>query len=521
MQTVETLNQGLKRAYRITISAKEIDALVDKELKSIAPQVRMPGFRPGKVPANLVRKMHGPQLEQQALESAVQDGVQKLLDEQKIRPAMQPQVALEEGGPGKDAVISVEVEALPDVPEPKVGGLKIERLRVEPEAEAIDEAVNRLAEGQKSYDPAPAKHKAEKGDLMVLDYEGKIGGEPFEGGTGTGMSLELGSGRLIPGFEDQLIGHKANDQLVVSVTFPDAYPVDYLKGQPATFDVTVNEVQVPRPVKADDDFAKSMGMEGIDQLRELMKGQIEQELNGLSRTHMKRQLLDQLAASHDFPVPESMVDAEFQQIWQQLEHEASHEEDPKAALAEMEKEKDDYRAIAERRVRLGLLLSEIGTKNGILITEQEMNQLMMQASQQYKPEDRARFVEYVRNEPMAAAQLRAPLFEDKVVDFLFGSADISDRDASRADLEAAIESEDGHVHGPGCGHDHDHDRKPAKKAAAKKAPAKAEKAAAAEKPAKKAAAPKAEKAAAAPKAAKAEAAPAKKPAAKKPAAKKA
>jgi trigger factor len=519
MQTVETLNQGLKRAYRITISAGEIDALVDKELKSIAPQVRMPGFRPGKVPANLVRKMHGAQLEQQALESAVQDGVQKLLDEQKIRPAMQPQVALEAGGGGQDAVVTVEVETLPDVPEPKVDGLMIERLRVEPEAEAIDAAVNRLAEGQKSYDPAPATHKAEKGDLVVLDYEGKIDGEPFEGGTGAGMSLELGSGRLIPGFEDQLVGARANEQLVVSVTFPDAYPVDYLKGRPAIFDVTVNEVQVARPVKADDDFARSMGMEGIDQLRELMKGQIEQELNGLTRTHMKRQLLDQLASSHDFPVPESMVDAEFQQIWQQLEHEASHEEDPKAALAEMEKEREEYRGIAERRVRLGLLLSEIGNRNGILITEQEMNQLMMEAAQKYKPEDRARFVEYVRNEPMAAAQLRAPLFEDKVVDFLFGGADISERAASRVDLEAAIESEDSHVHGPGCGHDHDH--KPAKKAAAKKPAAKAAKAgAASEKPTKKVAAPKAEKAAA-PKAAKAEAAPAKKPAAKKPAAKKA
>ena len=506
MQTVETLNEGLKRAYRITISAKEIDALVDKELKTITPQVRMPGFRPGKVPANLVRKMHGPALEQQALENAVQDGVQRLIQEQKIRPAMQPQVALEEGGSGKDAVLTVEVETLPEVPEPKVGGLKIERLVVEPEKEAVDAAVQRLAEGQKSYDPAPAKHKAEKGDLLVLDYEGKIDGKPFEGGTGTGMSLELGSGRLIPGFEDQLIGAKANEQLVVSVTFPDNYPVDYLKGRPATFDVTVNEVQTARAMKADDDFAKSMGMEGIEQLRELMKGQIEQELNGLTRTHMKRQLLDQLAASHDFPVPDSMVEAEFQQIWQQLEHEASHEEDPAAARAEMEREKDDYRAIAERRVRLGLLLSEIGNKNGIQITEQEMSQLLLQAAQQYKPEQRQQFVEYVRNEPMAAAQLRAPLFEDKVVDFLFQSAEIKDRSATRADLEAAIESEDGHVHGPGCGHDHDH--KPAKKAAAKKSG----KTEAAEKPAKKAAAPKAKAEAADKPASKA---PAKKPAAKK------
>jgi trigger factor len=420
-------------------------------------------------------------------------------------------------------VLTVEVETLPEVPEPKVEGLKIERLKVEPEEEAIDAAVNRLAEGQKSYDPAPASHKAAKGDLVVLDYEGKIDGEPFEGGTGAGMSLELGSNRLIPGFEDQLVGARANEQLVVSVTFPDNYPVDYLKGRPATFDVTVNEVQVAREVKADDDFAKSMGMEGIGQLRELMKGQIEQELNGLTRTHMKRQLLDQLAAAHDFPVPESMVDAEFQQIWQQLEHEAGHEEDPTAALAEMEKEKGDYRDIAERRVRLGLLLSEIGNKNGIVISEQEMNQLILQAAQQYKPEQRQQFVEYVRNEPMAAAQLRAPLFEDKVVDFLFGGATISERDVNRADLEAAIESEDGHVHGPGCGHDHGHDHKPAKKAAAKKAPAKSEKPApskaegaeAAEKPAKKAAAPKAAKAEAVAEEKPAKKAPAKKTAAKK------
>ena len=181
-------------------------------------------------------------------------------------------------------------------------------------------------------------------------------------------------------------------------------------------------------MKADDDFAKSMGLEGIGQLRDLMKGQVEQELNGLTRTHMKRQLLDQLAAAHDFPVPESMVEAEFDQIWQQLEHEASHEEDPAAARAEMENERDDYRAIAERRVRLGLLLSEIGQKNGVQISQQEMNQLIMQAAQQYRPEERQRFVEYVRNEPMAAAQLRAPLFEDKVVDHLFGTAEISERD---------------------------------------------------------------------------------------------
>jgi len=483
MQTVETLNEGLKRAYRITIPAKDIDARVDLELKKVAPQVRMPGFRPGKVPANLIRKMHGASLQAQALQEAVQDGVQQLMSEQKIRPAMQPAVALEEGGDGKDAVVTVEVEALPEIPEANIEGLKIERLTVAASEEAVDAAVARLAQGQKSFDPAPAKHKAEKGDLVLMDFEGKVDGEPFDGGKGEGMSVELGSGRLIPGFEDQLVGAKANDQLVVSVTFPADYNVDYLKGRAATFDVLVNEVQIPKEMKPDDSFAKAMGLEGIGQLRDLLKAQVEQELNGLTRTHMKRQLLDQLAAAHDFPVPESMVEAEFDQIWQQLEHEASNEEDPAAARKEMEAERADYRAIAERRVRLGLLLSEIGQKNNVEISSQEMNQLITQAAQQYKPEERQRFVDYVREEPMAAAQLRAPLFEDKVVDYLFGTAKISEREVSREDLEAAIESEEAHVHGPGCGHDHGDEAKPkAKKAAAKKPAAKAD---GADKPAKK------------------------------------
>ncbi len=514
MQTVETLNEGLKRAYRITIEAKDIDARVDQELKSVAPQVRMPGFRPGKVPANLIRKMHGPALEQQALESAIQDGVQKLMADNQLRPAMQPSVELEEHAPGKDAVVKVELETLPDLPEPKIEDLKLERYAVEPSDAEIDEALGRIAEGQKSFDPAPAKHAAKIGDQVIIDFEGSIDGTPFAGGKGEGMAVELGSGRLIPGFEDQLVGAKANEQRTLKVRFPDDYNVEDLKGRDAEFAVTVNEVQTPKETKLDDDFAKAMGLEGIDQLRELIKGQLAQELNGLIRTHMKRQLLDALAERHDFAVPPSMVDAEFDQIWQQLEHEASHEADPEAARAEMEKERDDYRRIAERRVRLGLLLSDIGQKNGIEVSNQEMNRLVAQAAQQYRPEDRQKFAQYIQQTPMAAAQLRAPLYEDKVVDFLFERAEVSDRPATRDELQHAIEAEEGHVHGPGCGHDHA-EEKPKKKAAPKKAKAAdaapAEAAEAAEKPAKKAKAKKADDAPAA------EEAPApKKAAAKKP-----
>jgi trigger factor len=492
MQTVETLNEGLKRAYRITIPSKDIAARVEGEIKKVAPQIRMPGFRPGKVPPNLVRKMHGPALEQEALNTAVQEGVQQLLAEQKLRPAMQPAVELEDAGPGKDAVVRVELETLPDLPEPQIEGLALERLTVEPTDVEIDEAVNRLMQGQKSFDPAPEGHAAQMGDLVVIDYLGTVDGTAFEGGTGEAMRVELGSGRLIPGFEDQLVGVTVGEKRTLSVTFPEDYPVETLKGQAAEFAVTVNEVQTAKEAQADDSFAQSMGLEGIGQLRELLKGQIEQELNGLTRTHMKRKLLDRLAETHSFDVPPSMVEAEFNQIWQQLEHEATHEADPEAARAEMEAERGEYRQIAERRVRLGLLLSEIGTRNGIQISQNEMNQLIMQAAQQYRPEDRQRFAEYVANEPMAAAQLRAPLFEDKVVDFLFDKATITDRTVSRDILQAEIESTethsggDGHVHGPDCNHDHDHDHgakpKKAKKAKAADAAPAEETAAADEKP---------------------------------------
>ena len=515
MQTVETLNEGLKRAYTLTITRKDIDARVDQELKTVAPQIKMPGFRPGKVPANLVRKMHGPALEQQALDSSVQEGVQKLLADNKLRPAMQPSVELNEGyEPGKDAEIKVTLEVLPDVPAPSIEGLKLERLTVAVDDAAVDEAVDKIAGQNKNFEVAKASHKAATGDLVVMDFVGKVDGVAFEGGTGEGMSVEIGSGQLIPGFEDQLVGVKANDEKTINVTFPADYNAENLKGKAATFDLVITEVKTPKETKADDEFAKSLGLEGIDQLRELLKGQIEQEHNGLTRTHMKRKLLDQLAASHDFEVPPSMVEAEFEQIWRQLEHEASHEEDTEAALKEMEADRDDYRAIAERRVRLGLLLSEIGQANGVEVSQQEMNRLIAQAAQQYKPEDRERFVQYLRQEPMAAAQLRAPLYEDKVVDFLFEKAEISERTVSREEIQAEIEAEDdgGHVHGPNCGHDHGDEKPKAKKAAAKK-PAEAKAADTAEKPVKKAAAKKAEPAEDKPAAEK-------KPAAKKPAAKK-
>ena len=527
MNVTETLNEGLKRGFELMIEAKAIAARVDTAVAEVAPQVRMPGFRPGKVPTNLVRKMHGDALRREALQNAVNDSVSQLLADRGLRPAMQPSVDLDGGlGEGEDVKVSVTLEILPDVPQADLDGIKLERLMAEPTNAEIDNALDRLAEQQKSFEDAPAKHKAKVGDLVVMDYAGSVDGDAFEGGTGEDMEIELGSGRLIPGFEDGLTGAKVGDKKTIKVTFPADYTAEALAGKNAEFAITVKAVKLAKSPVLDDTLATNLGLESLEKLKEILKDQVESELNGLTRTYLKRKLLDHLAAAHDFAVPPSMVDAEFEQIWRQVSAEATDED-----KAQMEGERGDYVRIAERRVRLGLLLSDIGQKNNVQVTQVEMNRLVAQEAARFRGQE-AQVQKYFSENPMAAAQLRAPLFEEKVVDFLLGKAAITDRTVSRAELEAAIENEDetptgaggDHAHGPDS--DHDHGAKPAKKAAAKKAEpkkaseaakgakaAKAEPAPVAEeaaKPAKKAAA---KKAAAEP--AVAEAAPAKKPAKKK------
>lgn len=464
MQSVETLNEGLKRAYTITIKAKDIEARIDSEVKKVAPQVKMPGFRPGKVPANLVRKMHGDALTQDALNASVQESVDKAITDNKLRPAVQPQVKMNQDyAAGKDVVLEMELEVLPEISVPEIEGLELERLIVEVTDKEVDAAVEKLAAGQKNFEAAAKSYKAKTGDQIIIDFEGKVDGVPFDGGKGEGMAVEIGSGQLIPGFEDQLMGLKANDETIINVTFPKDYNSADLKGKAATFDIVVGEVKKPGDVKIDDDMAKAFGLEGLEQLRGLLKVQIEQELNGLTRTYMKRQLLDTLAADYDFEVPPSMAETEFEQIWAQLEQEAAREEDPEAAKAEMEADREEYRDIAVRRVRLGLLLSEIGHKQGVDVTQQEMQMLIAQAAQQYGPQDRERFTQYIQNTPMAAAQLRAPMFEDKVVDVLFDKAKVTEKTVTREELEQAIEAEPAETAKK---------KAPSKKASAKKADSK-------------------------------------------------
>ena len=452
MRIAETLNEGLRREYSVHIPAAAIDAKVDAQLGKVAAQVRMPGFRPGKVPLNLVRKMHGAQLLNDALQETVGEGVQQVIAEHGLRPAMQPKVDLAApAAPGKDVDFTVAVEVLPAIDAPQIDGLTLDRLIVPVDDAAVDAAVARLAEQAKSFVPAPDGYAAAKGDTVTIDFLGTVDGEAFDGGKGTDMKINLGSGQLIPGFEDQLVGATAGDERTVRVTFPADYNVAYLTGKAAEFAVTVKAVDMVEPVALDDDFARKFGIDSLDALREILKDQVAAEHAAMTRTHMKRKLLDTLAAGHDFAVPTSMVDAEFDAIWQQVEA-----EEPDAS----DDDKAEYRRIAERRVRLGLLLSEIGQANGVAISQAEMNRLIGQEAVKYAEAERPQVVKYFQENAMAAAQLRAPLYEDKVVDFLLGKAEVTEREVTREALQAEIESDDesphgyGHVHGPDCDHDH-------------------------------------------------------------------
>jgi trigger factor len=476
MQVTETLNSGLKREIKVVVPASDMEAKLNARLSDAQGKARINGFRPGKVPVNRLRKVYGKSFMAEVVNEILNDS-RTIITGRGEKAAMQPEVIMTEDekeaekilAGGSDFEFKLNYEVIPAIEIKEFSDIKVERPVYDVPESEIDEQVNRVAESARTYEPKDGK--AADRDRVTIDYVGKIDGEAFQGGAGNDQPLVLGSKEFIPGFEDQLVGAKAGDTREVNVSFPTDYPVENLKGKDATFAVSVKGVKTAGETKVDDEFAKSLGLQDIEQLKGLIRGQVEQELNGLTRTHMKRQLLDQLAARHDFPVPESMVEAEHQNILGQLRHEASHEDDPKAALAEIEKDAAEYRNIAERRVRLGLLLSEIGSANGVEVSDQEMNRLIGQAASQYQGKERERFLRLVQQEPMFAAQLRAPLYEDKVVDFLFSKAEVTDRKSTREEIEADLESEEGHVHGPGCGHDHAHGKPKAKTAYAKKEPA--------------------------------------------------
>lgn len=493
MQVTETISEGLKRGYKVVISANDIDAKIDAEVKKIQGQIKMPGFRPGKAPLSLLKKLHGKNLLGQVLEETINTTSQEALEKNNVRPAMQPKIEVVSFDEGKDLEYSIDVEITPEFDVPDLSKLKLERLVVEADDDQVMEAVTKISSQQKNFKKAAKTYKAQNGDAVLMDFLGKVDGEAFDGGAAEGHQLELGTGSFIPGFEDQLVGVKAGDEKNVSVTFPANYQAENLAGKDAVFEVKIHEVQKPADVEINDDMAKKFGLENLDALKDLVKKQVEQENQGLARTKLKRALLDLLADEVSFDVPEGMVELEFNQIWQQLKadlHREAQESNPDVKPEDIDEPGDDvkseYQNIAVRRVRLGLLLAEIGQKNEVTVSQEEVTRQISMEAQRYPGQEKQVFEFYQQN-PQAMAQMRAPLFEEKVVDFILELAQVKDKNVSRDQLIAAIEAEEAE----------DMAQKEAKKPAKKKAAPK--KAAAKKAPAKKAPAKKA-----APKKAKAE-----------------
>ena len=442
MQVKETLNEGLKRGYELTLPAADLAAEVDAKLKEAQPGVEMKGFRKGKVPMALLKKQFGQRIMGEAMQSAVDNALRDHLEKSGDRPAVQPRIEMkggEEWKEGDDVVVSVEYEALPAIPEVDLTDLKLERLKVKAEDAAVTEALENLAKNAQNFEDRKKGTKAKDGDQVVIDFKGMVDGEAFEGGSAEDYPLVLGSNSFIPGFEEQLVGAKAGEDVTVNVKFPDDYGHPTLKGQDAVFECTVKAVKEPKPAEIDDELAKKFGAESLDKLKEQIGARLEEEYAGASRAVMKRALLDQLDDKVKFDLPQVLVDAEANQIAHQLWHEENpdvHDHNHGAI-----EPTDEHRKLAERRVRLGLLLAEIGQKAEITVSDQEMTQAVFRQARQYPGQER-QFFEFVQQNPQMQQQLRAPIFEDKVIDHIAETAKVADREVSKEDLEKAVEALD-------------------------------------------------------------------------------
>jgi trigger factor len=437
MQVTETLSEGLKRAYHITIPAAELDEKVEAKLREAQPEVEMKGFRKGKVPLALLKKQFGTRLLGEAMQEAVDGAMSQHLEDTGDRPALQPQVQMvgEQWKEGDDVVVSMEYEKLPEIAEPDLSSVKLEKLVVKADDKTVEEALEGLAEQAQSF--ADKEGPAEEGDQVVLDFVGRIDGEAFEGGAAEDFPLVLGSGQFIPGFEEKLVGVSAGEERDVEVDFPEEYGAEHLKGKTAVFSCTVKAVKAPSKAEIDDDLAKRFGADDLEALKGQIRERLEAEYAGAARSVMKRALLDQLDEKVSFELPPSLVDAEAKQIAHQL----WHEENPDVEghdHPEIEPTEEHVR-LAERRVKLGLLLAELGRAKEIEVTEAEMTQAMIEQARQYPGQERA-FFEYVQKNPGLQQQIRAPLFEDKVVDYIFEVAEVEEKEADTETLKAAVDA---------------------------------------------------------------------------------
>ena len=442
MQVTETLNEGLKRAYSITLTANELNDKVDEKLREAQPDVEMKGFRKGKVPIALLKRQFGQRILGEAMQETIDGAMSQHFKDSGDRPAMQPSVEMQNGEKwkeGDDVEVSMTYEALPSIPNIDLSKIKLQKLVVKSDKAAIDEALENLASSANDFKDRKKSSKAKEGDQIVLDFVGTVGGEAFDGGSSEDYPLVLGSNSFIPGFEAQLVGCKAGDDKKVNVTFPADYGSKDLAGKEAEFACKIKNVKEPIPAKINDDLATKFGAEDLKALKSQISERLESEYGGAARAVMKRKLLDALDKKAKFDLPPSLVEAEAKQIAHQL----FHEENPEIKGHDHEniEPNKEHNKLAERRVRLGLLLAELGQKAEVEVTENEMTQAIMAQSRQY-PGQEKEFFEFMQKNEQMQQQLRAPIFEDKVVDYIFEQATITDKKVSKTDLQTAVDALD-------------------------------------------------------------------------------
>jgi trigger factor len=442
MQVTETLNEGLKRAYNILLTANQLEESVQGKLIEAQPTFEMKGFRKGKVPMSLLKKQFGQQIMGEVMQESIDNAMKEHFDNTGDRPAQQPSMEMKDGDSwkqGDDVEVSISYERLPDIPEVDFKKIKLKRMVVEVDDKAIKEGLENLAKNAQNFEDRKKGSKSKDGDQVNINFLGKIDGEAFEGGAGEDYPLVLGSNSFIPGFEEQLVGKKAEDKVEVKVSFPEDYNSKNLAGKNAIFDCVINAVKQPKPAVIDDEMAKQFGSEDLKALKKQLKERLGAEYVAAARQLTKRELMDSLDKMVKFELPESLVDAESSQIAHQL----WHDENPDVEghdHPEIETN-DEAKKLGERRVRLGLLLAELGRKNEITISDQEMQQSVFEEARKY-PGQEKEFFEFVQKNEEIQQQLRAPLFEDKVVNFVFELSTITEKKVSKDELQKAIESED-------------------------------------------------------------------------------
>lgn len=451
MQVTETKNEGLSRAFTVAVPAADFDEKVDSRLKEVAKTAKMPGFREGKVPASILKKKFGPNVMGEALEQTINEASSKILGERKIRPATKPKIEIIKFEEGQDIEYTMDVEIMPEIKLGDFSKLKIERMVVEIDEDEVNKSLENMAKSYKTSTPVAKKRKAKSGDTAVINFLGKVDGEEFPGGKAEDYPLELGSNSFIPGFEDQVSGHQPGDEFDVKVTFPAEYGAEELAGKDAVFEVTLKEIQESTPAEINDELAVKAGMENLDTLKKAIREQHGAMFKDATRQKLKRTLMDSLEIEYQFELPTGMVEEEFETVKKQMNDakEAGQLSEEEANRPEKESDKE-FKEIANRRVRLGLLFTEIGAANDIKIAQEDFNRAIMEESKRYQGQEQA-VIDYYNKNPEAVQALSGPIYEDKVVDFILELATINDKKVTTEELLA----------------DDDAPAKPKKKAAAK------------------------------------------------------